>query len=58
MGNKDDEGSKSNHMRPVVLENGDVFCGTPNTIACVRPVVPEPAIFGLLALVALFLRRK
>ena len=48
----------SNHMRPVVLENGDVFCGTPNTIACVRPVVPEPAIFGLLALVALFLRRK
>ena len=48
----------SNHMRPVVLENGDVFCGTPYTIACVRPVVPEPAIFGLLALVALFLRRK
>ena len=48
----------SNHMRPVVLENGDVFCGTPYTIACVRPVVPEPAIIGLLALVALFLRRK
>ena len=48
----------SNHMRPVVLENGDVFCGTPYTIACVRPVIPEPAIFGLLALVALFLRRK
>ncbi len=45
-------------MRPVVLENGDVFCGTPYVIACVRPVVPEPAIFGLLALVALFLRRK
>ena len=50
--------STSNHMRPVVLENGDVFCGTPQTIACVRPVVPEPAIIGLLALVALFLRRK
>ncbi|MBP5626984.1 hypothetical protein J6X96_02310 [bacterium] len=58
MGTKDDEGSKSNHMRPVVLENGDVFCGTPYVIACVRPVVPDPAIFGLLALVALFLRRK
>ena len=32
------EGSKSNHIRPLVLKNGDVFCGTPDIIACVRPV--------------------
>ena len=31
------EGSQSNHVRPVVLENGDIFCGTPYTIACVHP---------------------
>ena len=50
--------NESCHIRPLALEDGSVFCGTPTTISLVKPVVPEPAFFGLLALLALFLRRK
>jgi len=45
-------------LRPLVLASGDIVCGTATRLVLVRPLIPEPAILGMAALLLLAWRNK